>query len=80
MLHSVDELQRWLLAHAESLGGQPGPLALAGDDAAEARFVPLEALERLVGQADTLAVVAKLRAMAAAPQRSGAAVLEDTLH
>jgi len=40
----------------------------------------LDDLERLVHAADTLAVVAKLRAMSAQPRRTGAAVLEDTLH
>ena len=38
-------------------------------------------LERLVEEGDTLAVVAKLRAMVAEPARTGReAVLEDTLH
>jgi FlaA1/EpsC-like NDP-sugar epimerase len=40
----------------------------------------LDQLERLVREADTLGVVAKLRAMSAAPRRTGSAVLEDTLH
>ncbi len=41
----------------------------------------LTELERLVEEGDTLAVVAKLRAMVAEPQRTGReAVLEDTLH
>ena len=40
----------------------------------------LDQLERLVHEADTLGVVAKLRAMSAQPRRAGAAVLEDTLH
>jgi FlaA1/EpsC-like NDP-sugar epimerase len=40
----------------------------------------LEELERLVFEADTLGVVAKLRAMSAQPRRTGSAVLEDTLH
>jgi FlaA1/EpsC-like NDP-sugar epimerase len=40
----------------------------------------LDQLERLVQQADTLGVVAKLRAMSAQPRRTGSAVLEDTLH
>jgi len=41
----------------------------------------LAELERLVDQADSLAVVAKLRAMVEAPHRIGTeAVLEDTLH
>jgi len=41
----------------------------------------LAALERLVEEGDTLAVVAKLRAMVAEPVRTGReAVLEDTLH
>jgi FlaA1/EpsC-like NDP-sugar epimerase len=40
----------------------------------------LAELERLVGEGDTLAVVAKLGAMAREQRRTGAAVLEDTLH
>ncbi|HZO97766.1 MAG TPA: nucleoside-diphosphate sugar epimerase/dehydratase [Gaiellaceae bacterium] len=40
----------------------------------------LDELERLVAEADTLGVVAKLRAIVAAPRRTGSAVLEDTLH
>jgi FlaA1/EpsC-like NDP-sugar epimerase len=40
----------------------------------------LDELARLARGADTLAVVAKLRAMSAQPRRAGAAVLEDTLH
>lgn len=40
----------------------------------------LEELERLVLEADTLGVVAKLRAISAQPRRTGSAVLEDTLH
>ena len=41
----------------------------------------LTELERLVEEGDTLAVVGKLRAMVAEPQRTGReAVLEDTLH
>jgi len=40
----------------------------------------LDQLEQLVAEADTLGVVAKLRAMVAAPSRTGSAVLEDTLH
>ena len=37
-------------------------------------------LERLVLEADTLGVVAKLRSMSGQPRRTGSAVLEDTLH
>ena len=40
----------------------------------------LAELERLVGEGDMLGVTAKLRQMVSAPQRPGAAVLEDTLH
>ena len=40
----------------------------------------LDQLEHLVEEADTLGVVSKLRAMSAEPRRTGAAVLEDTLH
>jgi FlaA1/EpsC-like NDP-sugar epimerase len=40
----------------------------------------LDELGRLVAEADTLSVVSKLRAMVAAPSRTGSAVLEDTLH
>jgi len=40
----------------------------------------LDELERLVLEADTLGVVSRLRAMSAAPRRTGSAVLEDTLH
>ncbi len=40
----------------------------------------LTELARLVAEADTLGVVAKLRAMVAEQRRAGAAVLEDTLH
>ena len=40
----------------------------------------LAALERLVVEGDTLGVVTRLGAMVRAPQRTGAAVLEDTLH
>jgi FlaA1/EpsC-like NDP-sugar epimerase len=40
----------------------------------------LEELQRLVLEADTLGVVAKLRAISAQPRRTGSAVLEDTLH
>jgi FlaA1/EpsC-like NDP-sugar epimerase len=40
----------------------------------------LDELERLVLEADTLGVVAKLRAMSGQPRRTGSAVLEDTLH
>jgi len=40
----------------------------------------LDHLERLVAEADTLGVVARLRAMVAEPSRAGSAVLEDTLH
>jgi FlaA1/EpsC-like NDP-sugar epimerase len=40
----------------------------------------LNELERLVAEADQLAVVAKLRSMVNAPRRAGSAVLEDTLH
>lgn len=40
----------------------------------------LDRLAQLVTEADTLGVVAKLRAMVAAPSRTGSAVLEDTLH
>jgi len=40
----------------------------------------LDALARLVAEADTLGVTAKLRAIIAEPHRTGSAVLEDTLH
>src|SRR5207248_4060265 len=40
----------------------------------------LDDLQRLVEEADTLGVVAKLRSMSAQPRRTGAAVLDDTLH
>jgi FlaA1/EpsC-like NDP-sugar epimerase len=40
----------------------------------------LDELARLVGEADTLGVTAKLRTIVAAPRRTGSAVLEDTLH
>jgi FlaA1/EpsC-like NDP-sugar epimerase len=41
----------------------------------------LDELARLVAEADTLGVTAKLRAIVGAPRRTGsAAVLEDTLH
>jgi FlaA1/EpsC-like NDP-sugar epimerase len=40
----------------------------------------LDQLAQLVSEADTLGVVAKLRGMVADPHRTGAAVLEDTLH
>ena len=40
----------------------------------------LDDLARLVGEADTLGVTAKLRAIVAEPRRTGSAVLEDTLH
>jgi hypothetical protein len=41
----------------------------------------LTELERLVDEADTLGVVAKLGSMVREPQRTGrAALLEDTLH
>jgi FlaA1/EpsC-like NDP-sugar epimerase len=40
----------------------------------------LTELERLVGEGDTLNVVAKLGAMMREQQRTGAAMLEDTLH
>ena len=40
----------------------------------------LDELTRLVAEADTLGVTAKLRAIVGAPRRTGSAVLEDTLH
>jgi FlaA1/EpsC-like NDP-sugar epimerase len=40
----------------------------------------LDDLQRLVEEADTLGVIAKLRTMSAQPRRTGSAVLEDTLH
>ena len=40
----------------------------------------LDELTRLVAEADTLGVTAKLRAIVAAQRRTGSAVLEDTLH
>ena len=40
----------------------------------------LDQLGQLVAEADTLGVVAKLRSIVADPHRTGAAVLEDTLH
>ena len=40
----------------------------------------LDELARLVAEADTLGVTAKLRAIVGAPRRTGSAVLEDTLH
>ena len=40
----------------------------------------LDELARLVAEADTLGVTAKLRAIVAEPRRTGSAVLEDTLH
>jgi FlaA1/EpsC-like NDP-sugar epimerase len=40
----------------------------------------LDDLQRLVEEADTLGVIAKLRTMSARPRRTGSAVLEDTLH
>jgi FlaA1/EpsC-like NDP-sugar epimerase len=40
----------------------------------------LDDLQRLVEEADTLGVIAKLRGMSARPRRTGSAVLEDTLH
>ncbi len=40
----------------------------------------LDELERLVAEADTLGVTAKLRAIVSEPRRTGSAVLEDTLH
>jgi hypothetical protein len=40
----------------------------------------LSDLERLVAEGDTLGVVAKLGAMGREQRRTGAAVLEDTLH
>jgi FlaA1/EpsC-like NDP-sugar epimerase len=40
----------------------------------------LDELARLVAEADTLGVTAKLRSIVAEPRRTGAAVLEDTLH
>jgi FlaA1/EpsC-like NDP-sugar epimerase len=40
----------------------------------------LEELGQLVTEADTLAVVGKLRSIVGNPRRTGSAVLEDTLH
>jgi FlaA1/EpsC-like NDP-sugar epimerase len=40
----------------------------------------LDDLQRLVEEADTLGVIAKLRTMSAQARRTGSAVLEDTLH
>ena len=40
----------------------------------------LAELERLVAEGDTLGVVARLGAMVRTQQRTGSAVLEDTLH
>jgi len=40
----------------------------------------LDDLQRLVEEADTLGVIAKLRTMSAHARRTGSAVLEDTLH
>jgi FlaA1/EpsC-like NDP-sugar epimerase len=40
----------------------------------------LAELERLVAEGDTLGVVSRLGQMVKAPSRTGAAVLEDTLH
>lgn len=44
----VETTVRWLQAHAKSLGGQPGPLALAGDSAGAQ--LSLVAARRLQGQ------------------------------